>query len=100
MTDGYGTFSASGVVNDNDYVTAARTRDGTLAIAYLPVLRPVTVDLRQMSGRVLARWYDPTTGRFSPAADSPLPNRGSETFVPAGTNNDGDQDWVLVLKTI
>lgn len=100
VTDGYGTFSASGVVDDNDYVTAARTRDGTLAIAYLPVLRPVTVDLRQMSGRVLARWYDPTTGRFSPAADSPLPNRGSETFVPAGTNNDGDQDWVLVLKTI
>ena len=37
-------FLSSGRVNDNDYVTAARTPDGKLAIAYLPTGNTITVD--------------------------------------------------------
>ena len=62
MKSGYGTFAAGGTLNENDYVTAARTPDGKLAIAYVPETRTITVDMRKLSGRVSARWYDPTNG--------------------------------------
>ncbi|HEX5194094.1 MAG TPA: DUF4038 domain-containing protein [Solirubrobacteraceae bacterium] len=98
VTAGYGTYSTSGDVNDNDYVTAARTRDGKLAIAYLPTGQPVRVDLRRMSGRrVHAQWYDPTTGRYAPIHGSPFRRTDARRFAPPGANHEGDPDWVLVL---
>ena len=36
VTEGFGSFAASGSVNDNDYVAAALTPNRKLAIAYLP----------------------------------------------------------------
>jgi hypothetical protein len=100
VTAGYGTFATTGEPNANDYVTAARTPDGRLAIAYLPVLRPVTVNLRRLSGRVRAQWYDPTTGEFSTVLGSPFANSRLRTFAPPGKNRDGDGDWVLVLTKV
>jgi len=100
VTSGYGTFTATGKPDASDYVTAARTSDGKLAIAYLPVLRPVTVNLRRLSGRVRVQWYDPTTGGLSTVRGSPFANSRRRTFVPPGKNHDGDGDWVLVLTTI
>jgi Protein of unknown function (DUF4038)/Putative collagen-binding domain of a collagenase len=100
VVGGYGSFSAYGNVNASDYVTAARTPNGKLAIAYLPVLRTVTVDLAELSGPVRARWYDPASGRFSRVRGSPFPNTGIRRFTPAGRNSDGDSDWVLVLTTV
>jgi len=99
VTAGYGTFQTSGLthVNDSDYVTAARTPDGRLALAYLPISRPVTVDLSRMSSRVRARWYDPTSGRYVAAARSLLRNRGTAKLVPPQVNGAGQGDWVLVL---
>ncbi len=95
---GYGTYSASGDVNSNDYVAAARTPDGRLAIAYLSAGHPVVVDLRRMAGgRVRAQWYDPTSGTYREIAGSPLATRGRRTFTPPGKNRGGDSDWVLVL---
>ena len=92
ITDGLGTYGT------NDYVTAARTPDGTLAIAYIPSSRTVTVDLSTFSGSVTARWYDPTAGTFTSASESPFPNAGSQQFTTPGTNAGGDDDWVLVLE--
>jgi hypothetical protein len=94
---GYGHYTTKGSVNDSDYVTTARTPDGKLAISYLPTLRKLTVNLRTFSGRVRARWYDPTTGRFSAIRGSPFANSGRKSFTPPGKNGDGDSDWVLVL---
>ncbi len=69
VVSGYGTYSSSGDVNDNDYVTAARTPDGRLAIAYLPTGQPVEVDMTRMAGRrVRAQWYDPTSGKYTTIA--------------------------------
>ena len=63
VVSGYGTYSDSGDLNDSDYVAAARTADGGLAIAYLPTGQPIVVDMRRMTGgRVRAQWYDPTSG--------------------------------------
>ncbi|HVP10013.1 MAG TPA: DUF4038 domain-containing protein [Phycisphaerae bacterium] len=100
VTAGNGTFSSSGYVEDNSYLTAARTADGTLAMAYMPTIRDITVNLAEMSAPVTARWYDPTNGLFAPIAGSPFPNSGSHVFSPPGNNGDGDGDWLLVLETL
>ena len=92
VTNGFGTFGA------NDYVTAARTSDGTLAIAYVPSNRTITVDLSTLSGPVTARWYDPTAGTFTSISDAPFANVGSISVATPGTNAAGDDDWVLVLE--
>ena len=98
VTSGYGTYSTSGDVNSSDYVTAARTRDARLAIAYLPTGQPIRVNLRRMAGpRVRAHWYDPTTGRYSAVNGSPLRRSHSQRFAAPGLNHAGDPDWVLVL---
>ena len=98
VVSGYGTYSNSGDVNGNDYVAAARTPDGRLAIAYLPTGHPVDVDMTRMAGRrVRAQWYDPTTGKYATIPGSPFARSGRRTFTVPGKNHDGDQDWVLVL---
>jgi Protein of unknown function (DUF4038)/Putative collagen-binding domain of a collagenase len=98
VVGGYGSFSTTGDVNDSDYVTAARTPDGKLAMAYLPTGQPVEVDLGRMAGRrVRAQWYDPTSGRYEPIPGSPFARRGRRWFRVPGTNAEGEADWVLVL---
>src|SRR5262249_45984832 len=101
---GYDTFDANTTpgnlhVMTSDYVTAARTPDGNLVMAYLPSRRTVKVDMTQLSGPAHARWYDPSRGTFTAIAGSPLKNAGEHTFLPPGNNGDGDGDWVLVLET-
>jgi hypothetical protein len=99
VTAGFGEFSDSARVSENDYVTAARTPDGSLVMAYLPTNAPITVDMTQLSGPANASWYDPSRGRFQRIAGSPLPNTDTMmTFTPPGLNHDKDTDWVLVLE--
>jgi hypothetical protein len=100
---GYGTFDATTTeanryVMSSDYVTAGRTPDGSLVMAYLPTLRTVTVDLAKLRGPVTARWYDPSRGVYTTIEGSPFPNSGTRTLTPPGKNGDGDGDWVLVLE--
>ena len=97
VTAGYGTFSNSGALGDNDYLTAARTPDGALVIAYMPTGRTITVDMSQLAAPALASWYDPSNGTFTAIAGSPLANTGTLDLTPPGNNADGDGDWVLVL---
>jgi hypothetical protein len=99
VTAGYGTYSDVGYVNNNDYLTAARTSDGTLVIVYTPILRTFTVDMSMLSEAVTTRWYDPSSGAYVTVPGSPLPNTGTRDFTPPGTNSDGDGGWVLVLET-
>jgi Protein of unknown function (DUF4038)/Putative collagen-binding domain of a collagenase len=99
VTDGYGTFASDGSLGGNDYLTAAKTDDGTLAIAYMPTLRKITVDLSSVAGPVNASWYDPSRGTLVAIAGSPFANSGTREFAPPGQNADGDGDWVLVLQS-
>jgi hypothetical protein len=98
VTGGRGQFSDSDSITTDTYATAAATPDGLLVIAYLPSIRKVTVDMSKLAGLVTARWYDPTTGTFLAIGGSPFANTGSQHFTPPGSNNDGDDDWVLVLE--
>ena len=83
VTSGFGTFG------DDDYVTAARTPDGTLAMAYVPSSRTITVDLSTLSGPVTARWYDPAAGTFTPIPGSPFTNAGTASSQPQETTQTG-----------
>ena len=101
---GYGTFDAFTTQGNaygmtSDYVTAGRTPDGNLVMAYLPSLRTVTVDMTQLRTPATARWYDPSRGTYTTVEGSPLANKGKHKFTPPGKNGDGDGDWVLVLET-
>jgi len=87
-----------GYIKTNTYVTAASTADGSLAVAYLPTIRPIAVDMSKLAGSAKARWYDPTSGKYQKASDVTLPNAGRRWFTPPGANSAGDSDWVLLLE--
>ncbi len=99
VTAGYGTYSDSSHVADNDYLTDARMPDGSLVVIYTPIIRSFTVDLSQLAGPAAAHWFDPAGGIYYPITGSPLTNSGALNFTPPTTNADGDGGWVLVLET-
>jgi hypothetical protein len=98
LTAGYGTYTTTGNVGSSDYATAASTPDGTLAIAYLPDRRTVTVDLTRLRPTVTGRWFDPTNGSSTPIPAAALAKAGPVELAPPGANAAGDNDWVLVLS--
>jgi hypothetical protein len=103
VTAGYGTYSSGGSphssISENNYVTAASTPDGKLALAYIPSIRTITVDLTKLAGSVTARWFDPTTGTYKIISGSPFLNTASHAFTTPAGRSDGTSDWVLVLET-
>lgn len=102
VTAGYGTFGKDDRTPGGDYVTAARTGDGSLVMAYVPSTgkgtRTITVNMARLSGKANARWYNPTNGTYTSIAESPLANSGSRDFTTPGDNGTGTNDWVLVLE--
>lgn len=74
-----------------DYLSAARTGDGSTVIAYMPTSRKITVDLSRVSGEeVQAWWFNPRNGKASSAGQ--FSTTGARDFNPPG-----EGDWVLVL---
>jgi len=98
VTSGYGTFSSSGAIHTNNYVTTARSGDGSLVLAYTPASTTLTVDMTKLGGPVTARWFDPASGTYRAISGSPFSNAGTRDFATPGNNSDGDSDWVLVLE--
>lgn len=78
---------------------AAAVSDGRCALALAAKGQAVSADLKKWSGRVAARWFDPTSGQLKTIEGSPFPNTGAREFVPPGTNAAGESDWVLVLES-
>ena len=78
-------------VLENDYVTAAKTPSGRLAVVYVPTRRVITVDRAALAAGVGAQWVDPVSG-----ARRSVPMSGS--FTTPGKNSGGDTDWLLVLS--
>lgn len=75
-----------------EHIRVARDREGTYALAYLPVAKPVTLDLTKLSAqRIVAHWYDPRTGRATRIGTFRRGERQGFTPPPTGP------DWVLVL---
>jgi hypothetical protein len=84
--------------NSSQYVAAAAAPDGTLLVAYLAPDHsgPITIDTTVLNSLVQARWFNPTSGGYTPIG-TPFMNTGSATFLPPGDNGTGFTDWVLVL---
>jgi hypothetical protein len=89
-----------GLSSNQDRAVAARAADRSFAIAYMPSVRTVTVNLAQLAGpNVNARWYDPANGTYVSIPGSPFPASGSQTFRPATANASSFGDWALVLES-
>ena len=98
VLDGRGTRSTDDEmvdVLDDDYVTAARTPDGSLAVVYVPTQRTSRLERALIPPGATLGWIDPAD-----AAAPSLPaeiDRDGNVAIP-GTNVDGDRDWLLVVE--
>ena len=84
VTAGYGTFSSSGSIGANNYLTAARTPDGALVMAYMPTIRTITVNMSNLSGTATAQWYDPTNATYQLDCGFSICQYGNATVYPSG----------------
>jgi hypothetical protein len=98
VVEGRGTRWASDEmldVLDNDYVTAARTPDGSLAVVYVPTRRTIRLDLSLVPQTATLAWIDPAdAGGPSQVAEI---DRDGNVSTP-GPNRGGDEDWLLVIR--
>lgn len=69
---------------EHDYATAAVAPDGSLAIAYLPTARTITIDRDALGPDPTGTWFDAQTGATTPAQLDAL------TPPSAG-------DWLLIV---
>jgi hypothetical protein len=75
-----------------DAIIATRDASGSYAMLYLPQNKPVTVDLKKITGSSKnISWYDPRTGKVKKSET--LKKSEDHQFVPP---SDG-KDWVLVI---
>jgi len=100
VTGGFGPCNGYGTILANNCTTTARTSDGNLVIAYVPINAALTVNMSQLSGQASSRWFDPSSNTYRSIAGSPFANSGSLTFNHPGNNSDGFSDWVLVLESL
>jgi hypothetical protein len=88
VTEGYGNPRAE------DFISAARTQDGSMAIIYIPTARTITVDLSTISGQQAnASWFNPRSGRSADIGT--FEARATRRFR---TPESGD--WALVLDSV
>jgi hypothetical protein len=79
-------------LSGTDRLQATRASDGSYAFVYTAGGKSVTVDLNKLSGgQVIARWYNPRTGRSSVIGT--FARGGTRTFASPAAGF----DWVLVL---
>ncbi len=98
VTAGFGTFGTLQTrVSESDFCTASKTPDGSFVVAYMPTARTVTVNMASLKRAARASWFDPSSGLSKTIPGGPFANKGTQQFTPPGKNQDGDDDWVLLL---
>lgn len=90
----------AGFGRGSDRAITAWIPDGSVAITYMPSSRKITVDLKKLSGKVDAQWFDPTTGKYARIEGSPFANTAPREFTPREKNGGGDGDFLLVLSAV
>jgi hypothetical protein len=100
IPDTSNTTLTAGASSGSDRAVAARASDGAFAIAYMPSLRSLTIDMSKLAGpKVKAQWVDPASGALTAVAGSPFTAFGAQSLRPAGANSSGYSDWVLLLES-
>lgn len=98
VTSGFGNpGSMQTRVSKSDFCTASKTPDGSVAVAYMPTVRTITVNMASLKAPAIAKWFDPSNGAYTAIPGGPFANTGARQFTPPGSNHDGDGDWVLLL---
>ena len=94
------TLLTSGKGEDFLSAVAARTKDRSLAVVYLPSVRNITFDLGQLKGpEIKASWFDPSNGLRVEEKGAPFATTGPHRFRPPDRNAAGFSDWVLILQS-
>jgi Protein of unknown function (DUF4038)/Putative collagen-binding domain of a collagenase len=89
----------AGISSGQDRAAAALAIDHSFAIAYVPSVRSITIDMSKLAGpNVKAQWIDPSNGTFSTVSGSPFPAFGARSLQPAASNASGCSDWLLLLE--
>ena len=94
-----GSFLSVGTGSGGSKAAAGRS-DGA-AIAYFPDKRDVAINttLLEGDGPVRLRWYDPTSGTYTPISASEAQQAGRSVTYPPD-HRDGTSDWVLVADLV
>lgn len=79
-----------GVKDASKFIAAAKTKEGDLAVVYLPEGGKVELKLDGLKPGLTARWYHPRTGGWLPVDK---PNKPTQAYTPADRN-----DWLLLLE--
>lgn len=88
----------SDVGRGKEHIRAARGADGSYAFVYLPVPKPVTVNLEKLSGkRLRAWWFNPRNGQAQVIGE--FARNGEKAFTPP-SGDSPEEDWVLVLDEV
>jgi hypothetical protein len=97
VPDQDGLLVVHGSDEGNLRIQGALAEDNRYAVIYIPDDMPVWVDLSRLGGAAVdARWYDPTTGRYS------FIQRYTDKAVTClyWAENPAEQDHVLVLSSV
>lgn len=89
-----------GACDGREQAVAAIGDDASMALIYLPAMRPITLDLRRLRGRIVAAtWIDPVSGSKIEAGGHPWSSGESRRHImPPGKNIAGASDWLLLLR--
>jgi hypothetical protein len=90
-------FLVGGQGSYRSRTVAARARDGSFALVYIPNGGGVTLDLAKLAGpKINANWFDPSNGSSKIAVGSPF-GAGVRYFVPP--RRERSADWILELNS-
>jgi len=82
------------------HAQAASSSDGSVVVIYSPSPRLLSINMGALNHPALATWFDPSNGTYKAVSSEPLPNSGIQQFISPDKNQDGDQDWVLLLRAV
>jgi hypothetical protein len=89
--------SGRGSYGSLNYVSAAKTPNGRLAMICVPNAGTIGVNLARLTLPVTAKWLDPTDGSSRDAGS--YSTAETRNFTSPGNNASGDNDWVLVFDS-
>jgi len=87
------------IVVDNDYLTDARTPDGSLVVVYTPSSGRSRWICRSWAGRLSAQWFDPAGGIYYPVSARLSPTAARTTSRRPPTTG-WRRRLVLVMETV
>ncbi len=82
---------------DESHITSVLATDASFLMAYLNVGQPVRIDLRKLTGKGTAWWYNPRNGERESIGETD--NKDIRLFTPPGEQGRHGNDWLLIIDT-